>query len=61
MSLRGFDWEYYIEKYPDLGKAGIDSKRKAILHYQQYGEAENRFPNKNIEQRKNKLIKKKIL
>ena len=59
MSLRGFDWQYYLEKYPDLGKAGIDSKRKAILHYQQYGEAENRFPNKNIEQRQKNLLKKK--
>lgn len=59
MSLRGFDWQYYLEKYPDLGKAGIDNKRKAILHYQQYGEAENRFPNKNIEQSQKNLLKKK--
>jgi hypothetical protein len=59
MSLRGFDWQYYLEKYPDLGKAGIDNKRKAMLHYQQYGEAENRFPNKNIEQCQKNLLKKK--
>ena len=60
MSLRGFDWEYYLEKYPDLAKAGIDNKRKAILHYQKYGEAENRYPNKNIEIRQKKLNKKKF-
>jgi len=60
MSLRGFDWEYYIEKYPDLAKGGIDNKRKAILHYQKYGEKENRYPNKNIEIRQKKLNKKKF-
>ena len=49
MSLRGFDWEYYLEKYPDLYKAGINCKKKAIIHYQKYGVAENRFPNKNVE------------
>lgn len=60
MSLRGFDWEYYLEKYPDLAKAGINSKKKAMLHYQQYGEAENRFPNKNIEQRQKIFRKNKF-
>jgi len=60
MSLRGFDWEYYLEKYPDLYKAGINCKKKAIIHYQKYGVAENRFPNKNVEIMNKRIEKRNI-
>jgi hypothetical protein len=60
MSLRGFDWEYYLEKYPDLNKAGINCKKKAIIHYQKYGKAENRFPNKNVELMNRRIDNRKI-
>lgn len=39
-----FDWGYYISKYPDLGKAGIDSLQEAQRHYALYGQNEGRSP-----------------
>jgi len=38
-----FDWEAYINKYPDLKKAGIDTESKAIKHWKKYGKKENRI------------------
>lgn len=39
-----FDWGYYVSKYPDLGKAGIDSLQEAQRHYALYGMNEGRSP-----------------
>lgn len=39
-----FDWNYYVNKYPDLGKAGIDTIQEAQRHYALYGRGENRLP-----------------
>ena len=39
-----FDWGYYVSKYPDLGKAGIDSLQEAQRHYALYGQNEGRSP-----------------
>lgn len=37
-----FNWEIYIQKYPDLCKAGINTADKAWNHYQRFGINENR-------------------
>lgn len=37
-----FDWKYYLENNPDLGKAGITDKRGAVQHYLTFGHKENR-------------------
>lgn len=37
-----FDWEAYIKKYPDLQKAGYNSRQQAIDHYLNYGSKEGR-------------------
>ena len=37
-----FDWVTYINNYPDLAKAGIDTRAKAIEHWNAHGFAENR-------------------
>jgi glycosyltransferase involved in cell wall biosynthesis len=41
-----FDWEYYLDFYPDLRQAGIRSKADALNHYIQHGFFENRFTGK---------------
>ena len=37
-----FDWRIYLSRYPDLRKAGIDNRRKAIVHWARYGAGEGR-------------------
>lgn len=37
-------WSEYIEMYPDLQKAGIDTEAEAIRHYERYGQKEGRYP-----------------
>lgn len=37
-----FDWEFYLERHPDLGLAGIDTKELAIGHFLAYGRFEKR-------------------
>ena len=37
-----FDWKYYIEIYPDLQYAKINTEKKAIHHYLKFGIKENR-------------------
>ena len=32
-----FDWKFYLDKYNDLKKAGIDTKEKAKKHWEKYG------------------------
>jgi len=53
-----FDWEFYLNLYPDLKKNGITNKLAATNHYLNYGIKENRAPNKifienNIKKYKN--------
>ena len=37
-----FDWKQYIENYQDLRDTGIDTEEKALKHWINYGEKENR-------------------
>jgi len=43
MSENIFDWEFYINKYRDLKKAGIDTEEKALEHWIKYGKKEERI------------------
>lgn len=38
-----FNWEYYVNKYPDLANYQIDNKEKAINHWIKYGKKEKRI------------------
>lgn len=50
MDLTVFDWEYYLEMYPDLVTKNITTKRAAMDHYLNYGKYDNRLiNNKQIE------------
>ena len=42
--INTFDWKFYVEKYPDLGKCGINTPEKALKHYTRFGIAEGRIP-----------------
>ncbi len=44
-----FDWEYYINLYEDLRKAGILNEDKAKRHWIKFGMKENRICNKIFE------------
>jgi lipopolysaccharide biosynthesis protein len=45
-----FDWEFYVNYYQDLQKAGKNTYNKAITHYLKNGEIEKRvFSKKNFE------------
>ncbi|HSN56333.1 MAG TPA: hypothetical protein VLT32_16825 [Candidatus Sulfomarinibacteraceae bacterium] len=39
----GFDWRAYLDRYPDLVAAGIDSRRGALRHWRRHGRAEGRW------------------
>jgi len=39
---QNFDWRFYINYYPDLRKAGINTEEKARAHYKNHGVKENR-------------------
>ncbi|MFO1488661.1 MAG: hypothetical protein U1F65_09305 [Verrucomicrobiota bacterium] len=41
--LRHFDWKFYVRFYPDLKRNGVDSRKKAELHWLQTGRAEGRI------------------
>ena len=43
------DWKYYIQRYPDLKNAGINTKRRAIAHWHKSGKYEHRYPTKRHE------------
>ena len=58
INIDRFDWEFYLDLYPDLKKNGITNKGTAINHYLNYWIKENRAPNKlfienNIKKYKN--------
>jgi len=38
-----FDWRFYITKYHDLQKAGINTESKAIAHWNNHGKNEKRI------------------
>lgn len=40
--MESFDWQFYLDLYPDLKLAGINTKEKAEHHYINYGKNENR-------------------
>lgn len=48
-SEKNFNWVYYLNKYPDLQKAGITTEQNAIKHYKTYGISERRIPNLHTE------------
>jgi len=37
-----FDWQYYLEKYPDLRINGVNTEQQAIHHWTSYGIKEGR-------------------
>lgn len=37
-----FDYEYYLDKYPDLRECGVKTEEEAINHWNKYGKNENR-------------------
>jgi len=43
-----FDWKFYCTYYTDLKLAGIDTEKKAIDHYNNFGRRENRIINNNM-------------
>ena len=45
LKLLDFDYNYYVNKYPDLLKAGINNPKVAAWHYLNYGIEEGRFKN----------------
>ncbi len=44
-----FDWKYYINKYEDLRRAGINNYNAALSHWQNFGIKEHRICNKIFE------------
>ena len=38
-----FDWQYYVNLYPDLQSAGVNTYQKAINHWNLYGRKEGRI------------------
>ena len=37
-----FDWQYYLDKNPDLRNNGINTEQLALTHWNNYGKSENR-------------------
>jgi hypothetical protein len=37
-----FDWKTYVQNYPDLQAAGINTEKKALHHYNRFGKKEGR-------------------
>jgi hypothetical protein len=37
-----FEWKQYLLNYPDLVQAGIDTKEKALIHFNKHGKNESR-------------------
>ena len=46
--MDSFNWKQYLQNYPDLKEAGIDTPQKAFSHYNRYGINENRSDSKYI-------------
>lgn len=58
--MRYFDWNQYLINYPDLLINGINTPKKALRHYINFGLLENRTCNKIISNF-NPKFKKKVL
>ena len=44
-----FDWKFYVERYPDLQEAGVNTPENALKHYCHFGKREGRvFSNKEV-------------
>ena len=41
--MESFDWQYYLDKYPDLRINGINTKQRAIRHWETFGNKEGRI------------------
>jgi mannosyltransferase OCH1-like enzyme len=50
--LNNFNWKQYILNYPDLVEGGIDTQKKAIIHFNKYGRNEGRNDKVAIAQEK---------
>uniref|UniRef100_A0A6C0HUC2 Uncharacterized protein n=1 Tax=viral metagenome TaxID=1070528 RepID=A0A6C0HUC2_9ZZZZ len=37
-----FDWNYYLDNYPDLRENGILTQKDAITHWNNFGKSEGR-------------------
>ena len=48
MPSNKFDWEFYLNYYPDLKKQGIDNKNSAKRHYMMFGLKEGRVCNQDM-------------
>jgi hypothetical protein len=60
-NIINFDWQYYINRYPDLQKAQINTYEKALKHWKTYGKKEGRVcNNKNIIVKEKKILDKPI-
>jgi hypothetical protein len=46
--MDSFDWRFYLDLYPDLRKANINTEISALLHYANYGVKEKRAPNRKV-------------
>jgi hypothetical protein len=46
--MTNFNWQNYLENYPDLVLAGIQTKDDAWRHYQKYGKNEKRTDRANF-------------
>jgi hypothetical protein len=44
VSVKQFNWKNYINRYPDLLRARINTEKKALRHWELYGKKENRNP-----------------
>jgi hypothetical protein len=40
--MESFDWQYYLDKYPDLRKNGIKTEQQTVQHWKTYGGKEGR-------------------
>ena len=41
-----FDWEFYLDTYPDLRPNGVTDETKAFIHWNRFGRNEGRKPRK---------------
>lgn len=47
-----FDWEFYLNNYPDIINAGLKTENDAKRHYLNHGISENRVYKKELKERK---------
>ncbi len=40
--MNNFDWQYYLDKYPDLRANGVHTEQQALQHWFNHGEKEGR-------------------